>query len=225
MDPELPDYATKNRELRAVGKETRQEDTIPRPVPVTDATREDKPDRLRASARAKPVVWLGLLLGLSWPLCWLVPHGLRSPLGIGAVLFRPRTRPQRPPRKPLPNVPVNPTPTITPTPGITATPQGLAPLSPERTEGPAPGGTPRPMPTLAPTPALPPSLCPVMVMQRLDAGEITKEEAARLLGDCSQQQAPAAATTLPTSTVPATTFPGQQRLPNPAEKSVQRRNA
>ena len=60
-------------------------------------------------ARAKPVVGLGLLLGLSWPLCLLVPRGLRSPLGIGGVLLHPRTHPQRLPLNRICRaVPVNP---------------------------------------------------------------------------------------------------------------------
>ncbi len=85
----------------------------------------------------------------------------------------PEPQPEEP--APIVAVPVVPPPDLAPEPTPTPTP------------APIPTPTPEPTPTKTPEPTIPPALCTHSVMTKLDAGKISKEEAARLLGECAAQ--------------------------------------
>ena len=106
-------------------------------------------------------------------------------------------KPEPQPEEPAPIVapPVVPPPVLAPKPTPTPTP------------APTPTPTPEPTPTKTPEPTIPPALCTHSVMVKLDAGKISKEEAARLLGECAAQGVvgkPSDPTPTPAPVTPAT---------------------
>ena len=137
-------------------------------------------------------------------------------IAIGAVWYAYGNAPTDP-TSPVPVVlepPADPPPPLVPAPAATPTPEPTATVAPTAEPTPEPSPTPEPTATVAPmatpeststpepTAAVPPALCPVIVMGRLDRGEITKEEAAGLLKECSSTGTP---TPEPTATAPAIT--------------------
>ena len=197
----------------------------PTPTPAPEPVRETRgessdsapaPKRSRGSlvSFAASFVAAAIAIGAVWYAYDNAPTDPTPPVPVAPA-------PEDPPLPLAPAAAATPAPEPTPT--VAPTPEPTPEPSPTATPTPtvAPTATPEPSPTPEPTATVPAALCPVIVMGRLDRGEIAKEEAARLLKECSSAGTPAAPTTAHRPTpepatakpTPIVVAPEQKHLP------------